>query len=75
MQGLFFGFSFFLNWLRNSTVSHFVLDRTRTLVEHSGPTERERAMAWAKDIMAGIGLVAFITCSFALANIAQAALS
>jgi hypothetical protein len=59
----------------NSTVSHFVLDSTRTLPEHSDPTRTERAMAWAKDIMAGIGLLAFITCSFALAGIAQAALS
>jgi hypothetical protein len=32
-------------------------------------------MAWAKDIMAGIGLLAFITCSFALADIAQTAFS
>jgi len=29
-------------------------------------------MIWAKDIAAGVGLLAFVACSFALATIAQA---
>lgn len=29
-------------------------------------------MIWAKDIVAGVGLLALVACSFALATIAQA---
>jgi hypothetical protein len=29
-------------------------------------------MIWAKDIAAGVGLLAFVACSFALATFAQA---
>jgi hypothetical protein len=29
-------------------------------------------MIWAKDIAAGVGLLAFVACSFALATVAQA---
>jgi hypothetical protein len=31
-------------------------------------------MAWAQDVVAGVGVVIFMVCSFALAGIAQAAL-
>jgi hypothetical protein len=32
-------------------------------------------MAWAKDVVAGLGVVIFMVCSFALSGIAQAAFS
>jgi hypothetical protein len=52
--------------------SRFVLDSNRTIVEHTPSIEREILMAWAKDIAAGAGLLAFITGSLLLATIAQA---
>src|SRR5690242_3411235 len=52
--------------------SLFVLDSVRTRVEHHSPTRTEAEMIWAKDIMAGAGLLAFVACSFALATMAQA---
>lgn len=32
-------------------------------------------MAWASDVAAGVGVVIFMVCSFALSGIAQAAFS
>jgi hypothetical protein len=32
-------------------------------------------MVWAEDVVAGIGVVIFMVCSFALSGIAQAAFS
>lgn len=32
-------------------------------------------MVWTKDVVAGLGVVIFMVCSFALSAIAQAALS
>jgi hypothetical protein len=32
-------------------------------------------MVWAKDVAAGLGVVIFMVCSFALSGIAQAAFS
>jgi len=32
-------------------------------------------MAWAKDVVAGMGVVIFMVCSFALSGMAQAALT
>jgi hypothetical protein len=32
-------------------------------------------MCWAKDVVAGVGVVIFMVCSFALSGIAQAAFS
>jgi hypothetical protein len=51
--------------------SRFVLDTTRTQVEHDS-WKREIVIMWLKDAAAGASLVLFIASSFALASAVQA---
>jgi hypothetical protein len=48
--------------------SRFVLDRIRTIEEHTSLMSREEMMAWVKDVAAGAGILIFIAGSFVLAS-------
>lgn len=56
-----------------TSCSYFVLDKTRTIEEHTFLMNKEEVMAWVKDAAAGAGLLIFIAGSFALATAAHVA--